>query len=219
MITPDLILRFIISYLLGSISGGMVLGKLNGVDIRNLGSGNTGGTNAFRTMGAKFALGVLFIDVIKGFIAVQFVPGLNLTGLIPPAELNLEITALVCGCGAVLGHVYPLYYKFKGGKGAGTMVGVLLAMFPVGLAICLAVWGLILVMSGYVGLSTITAGIALPVSTAMIYPGGLASSFGTFSIIIAFFIIFTHRSNINRMLMGNENRFEKAMIFRRKAAS
>ncbi len=219
MISPDLIARIIISYLLGSISGGMVLGKLNSVDIRKLGSGNAGGTNAFRTMGAKFALGVLFIDLIKGFIAVHFVPVLNLTGLIPAAELNLEFTAIACGSGAVLGHVYPLYYKFRGGKGAGTMVGVLLAIFPVGLAICLAVWGMILILSGYVGLSTITAGIVLPVSTALIYPGGLASSFGTFSMIVALFIIFTHRSNINRMLMGNENRFEKAMIFRRKPAS
>jgi len=219
MITPDLIIQIIIAYLLGSISGGIVLGKLNGIDITKLGSGNAGSTNAFRIMGAKFALGVLFIDVIKGFIAVHFVPDLIFFGLLPTEELNYEITALVCGCGSVLGHVYPIYNKFKGGKGAGTIVGVLLAIFPVGLIICLTVWGLILISSGYVGLSTIIAGIFLPVSTAIIYQGGLNSFFGTFSIIIALFIIFTHRSNINRMLIGNENRFDKAMIFKKKTVS
>tara|TARA_B100001123_G_C15158685_1_gene966556 strand:+ start:265 stop:924 length:660 start_codon:yes stop_codon:yes gene_type:complete len=219
MISLDLIVKLIVSYLLGSVSGGMVLGKLNGVDIRKMGSGNAGGTNAFRTMGTKFALGVLIIDVIKGFIAVNFVPNLNIITLNPSIVLSSEITALSCGFGAVMGHVYPLYYNFKGGKGAGTMVGVLLGMFPVGLAICLIAWGIVLILSGYVGLSTIIAGIILPISTALIYPKGLSSSFGVFSMIIAFFIFFTHRSNISRMLTGNENRFNKIMLFRRRSPS
>ena len=214
--TPDFIARILISYLLGSISGGMILGRLNGVDIRTMGSGNTGGTNAFRTMGAKFAVGVLLIDVVKGFIAVSFVPLLNLGELIPGSEANIEFLPIVCGCGAVLGHVYPIYYKFKGGKGAGTMVGVLLALFPLGLAVCLTVWGLGLILTGYVGSSTILAGIMLPISTLLFYEGGLSTSFGNFSIIFCLFIIFTHRSNIIRMMQGTENRFEKAMIFRKK---
>ena len=115
---------------MGSISGSMLVGKIKGVDIRKMGSGNAGGTNAFRTMGAQFALTVLFIDVIKGFIAVQFVSNLSLDGFLPSSNINLEILSIICGCGVVLGHVYPLYYNFKGGKGAGTMMGVLAALFP-----------------------------------------------------------------------------------------
>ena len=130
--------------------------------------------------------------------------------------MNIDIISIACGSGAVLGHVYPLYYKFKGGKGAGTMVGVLLSLFPVGLAICLLFWGVSLTLTGYVGLSTIIAGIILPISTAFYFEEGLATSFGIFTMIISSFIIFTHRSNISRMFMGNENRFEKAMIFRKK---
>ena len=215
--TPDFIARILISYLLGSISGGMILGRLNGVDIRTMGSGNTGGTNAFRTMGAKFAVGVLLIDVVKGFIAVYFVPLLNLGEIIPGSEVGVGFLPIACGCGAVLGHVYPVYYKFKGGKGAGTMVGVLLALFPIGLAICLTAWGIGLILTGYVGFSTIIGGTALPISTALFYEGGLAAPFGNFSIIICLFIIFTHRSNIIRMMQGDENRFEKVMIFRKRA--
>ena len=205
------------SYLLGSISGGMLMGKLKQVDIRKMGSGNAGGTNAFRTMGSAFALVVLFIDVIKGFIAVQFVPQLNIEGLFLKGEINTEIVSIVCACGVVLGHVYPIFYKFKGGKGAGTMVGVLLAFFPIGLAICLGFWILILIITGYVGFSTIIAGIVLPISTAFYFEGGILTGFGIFTMIISLFIIFTHRSNIKRMMEGNENRFEKAMIFRNQS--
>ena len=208
-------IKFFISYLLGSISGGMLMGKIKHVDLRKMGSGNAGGTNAFRTMGAQFALAVLFIDVIKGFIAVQFVPQLNINRYLTGSEINMEILSIVCGCAAVLGHVYPLYYKFKGGKGAGTMVGVLLALFPAGLAICLLFWGVSLILTGYVGFSTIIAGIILPISTAFYFEGGLGTSFGIFTMTVSLFIIFTHRSNIRRMLGGNENRFEKVMIFRK----
>ncbi len=165
--------------------------------------------------GPQFAFAVLFIDIIKGFIAVQFISSLNINGFLMGGEITIEKLSIVCGCGAVLGHVYPLYYKFKGGKGAGTMVGVLLALFPTGLAICLLFWGVSLILTGYVGFSTIIAGIILPISTAFYFKGGLETSFGIFTMIISLLIMFTHRSNIKRMLNGNENRFEKAMIFRK----
>ena len=212
----ELIIKLIVCYLLGSISGSMIAGKFKGVDIRKMGSGNAGGTNAFRTMGTQFALVVLFIDVIKGFIAVQFISILSLERFLPNSNINLEILSIICGCGAVLGHVYPLFYNFKGGKGAGTMMGVLLALFPKGLTICLFFWLMSLIITGYVGFSTIIAGIILPISTALYYKGGLATTFGIFTIVIAIFIIFTHRRNIIRMMDGNESRFEKAMIFRKK---
>ena len=101
----ELLIIIFISYLLGSISGGMLMGKLKQVDIRKMGSGNTGGTNAFRTMGSKFALAVLFIDVIKGFIAVQFVSQLYLNKSLPMDEINIEILKISCGCGVEVGGV------------------------------------------------------------------------------------------------------------------
>ena len=210
----ELIVKLILSYLLGSASGSMLLGKLKGTDIRKMGSGNAGGTNAFRTMGAAFALGVVCIDILKGFIAVKFIPLLKLGGILTTNSIDIEL--LVCGMGVVMGHVYPIYHGLKGGKGAGTMVGVLAALFPMYLIIGLPIWLMVLVFSGYVGLSTIIAGIILPISTAFYFEGGLGTPFGIFTMIISLFIIFTHRSNIRRMLDGNENRFEKAMIFRKK---
>ena len=211
----ELIVKLILSYLLGSVSGSMLMGKLKGTDIRKMGSGNAGGTNAFRTMGATFALGVLCIDVLKGFIAVKFVPFLKLGGILTTNSIDIELLHIVCGMGTVMGHVYPIYHGLKGGKGAGTMVGVLAALFPMYLIIGIPIWLMVLVFSGYVGLSTIMAGIILPISTAFYFEGGLGTPFGIFTMIISLFIIFTHRSNIRRMLDGNENRFKKAMIFRK----
>ena len=208
----EILLKLLASYLLGSISGSLIMGKLKDVDIRNMGSGNAGGTNAFRTMGAKFALGVVMIDVLKGFIAAEYLPLSSFGGV---SSNGGALLGVICGTGAVLGHVYPIYHGFKGGKGAGTMVGVLLALFPQGLLICVIVWGLALVLSGYVGLSTMLAGVSLPISTLIYYSSGLTSVFGCFAILIAIFIIFTHRSNITRMFAGNENQFEKAMLFRK----
>jgi len=214
-IPMELIVKLILSYLLGSASGSMLLGKLKGTDIRKMGSGNAGGTNAFRTMGATFALGVLCIDVLKGFIAIKFVPFLKLGGILTTNSINIELLHIVCGMGAVIGHVYPIYHGLKGGKGAGTMVGVLAALFPMYLIIGFPIWLMVLVFTGYVGLSTIVTGIILPISTAFYFDGGLGTPFGIFTMIISLFIIFTHRSNIRRMLDGNENRFKKAMIFRK----
>ena len=201
------------SYLLGSISGSMLLGAIKGVDIRKKGSGNAGATNALRTLGPLFALGVMVIDVLKGFFPVYVIMHCNAD--------NLELyTVLVASC-AVLGHVYPLYYKFKGGKGAGTLMGVILALFPQSFIYILLSWLIILILTGYVGLSTILAGISFVIATYFLYEPNLGFSiftapFGIFAIGVALFLIFTHRDNIKRMLSGNENQFKKIMIFRKK---
>ena len=201
----DILLRIIFSYAVGSISGSMVVGKLKGVDIRTMGSGNAGGTNAFRTQGVVFALAVIFIDILKGFVATYYISGdLGQGGL----------SGILCGIAAVLGHVYPVYYGFKGGKGAGTLVGILIALYPLGLLIVFSIWLIVLVLSGYVGLSTMLAGLSYPAVIYLFYPGGFDTSMGYFSLVIAAFLVFTHRSNITRMLQGNENRFEKVMFFR-----
>ena len=207
-----LFLFLFLSYLIGSISGSIFLGKIKGIDIRKLGSGNAGGTNAFRTVGAVFAIGVVFIDIIKGYIAVKYIPLLNFNFL-QNVIIDNEIILIFCGVGSVLGHVYPIYHGFKGGKGAGTLVGVLAAIYPQAIIICLGIWLLILVLTGYVGLSTIMSSLSFPIYYIFYLNNNYFTPLGFFSIIIPIFIIFTHRSNILRMLTGQENRFKKIMIF------
>lgn len=201
------IIMIFVCYLLGSISGSILLGKIKKVDIRTQGSGNAGSTNAFRTQGFKFAIGVALIDILKSFLPIYF-----LKNFIP----NITETQLIlCGIAIFIGHVYPIYHQFRGGKGASTIVGILLALFPSSLLYVFITWFLVLIFTGYVGLSTMIAGITLVVFTYFLYPSGINSPFGYFTIIIALFLIYTHRSNIVRMLNGHENRFEKIMLFKK----
>ena len=201
----NILLRLLLSYLLGSVSGAMVMGKIKGVDIRASGSGNAGGTNAFRTQGVVFGLLVLLIDVIKGALAVGWVSG---TGGEP------GWLAIGCGVACVLGHVYPVFFGFKGGKGAGTLIGVLAVLSPAAILAVLPVWVVVLIVTGYVGLSTILAGVTYPVIVWCYLPD-VGLPLGYFSLAMAAFLLFTHRSNVVRMWQGNENRFEKARLFHR----
>ena len=198
----DIIIKIILCYLLGSISGSLVIGKIKNVDIRKMGSGNAGATNAFRTQGVLFSLLVMIIDVTKGYIAVSIIA----------VDLNI-IQILLCGVAAVLGHVYPIYYNFKGGKGAGTLIGVLLALFPAYFFIVLLlIWIIIIILSGYVGFSTIIAGISFPILLYYTQPITIYDPKFIFAILIALFLIFTHRENVFRMIKGKENQFKKAML-------
>ena len=201
-----------LSYLIGSISGSMVLGKLKGVDIRTMGSGNAGGTNAFRSIGPIFALGVILIDISKGVIAVVFISKFLFFNQI---ILSHDIVSILCGVAAVLGHVYPIYYNFQGGKGAGTLIGIIGTLFPESIIYTFISWFVVIILTGFVGLGSMVSGIVLVIVTYLYHPDGINSSFGYFSILMALFIIFTHRSNITRMLKGTENRFEKFMIFQK----
>ena len=111
--------------------------------------------------------------------------------------------------------MYPIFHNFKGGKGAGTLVGIIIALFPECFIYILLIWLISLVFTGYVGLSTVLGGISLIIFTYFNYPLGLFSPFGYFTLLVGLFLIFTHRSNFKRMINGNENRFEKIMIFKR----
>jgi len=203
-------INIILSYLIGSISGSMVLGYLKGIDIRKMGSGNAGGTNAFRTVGTSFALGVITIDIFKGVVAVLFVSKLKFIG--NHLFLTTDLVQISCALAAVLGHVYPIYYNFKGGKGAGTLIGIIGVLFPQCIVYALLSWIITLIFTGYVGLGTMVAGVILSVSAYLL---NVSSIYFYFSISMSLFIIFTHRSNIKRMINGNENRFEKIMIFKK----
>ena len=212
----ELGVKFLISYFIGSLMGAMIMGKLRGgVDIRTMGSGNAGGTNALRTQGIFFALGVVIIDIGKGVIGAGVVPELNIPLVPDDPMISRTWLAVCCSAAAVLGHVWPIYHGFKGGKGAGTFVGTLVILGP-GLIIgVLLVWAWVLVLSGFVGLATMSAATALPIYLGLAVLPDNQPIF-IYTTVMAMFIIFWHRSNIQRMRDGTEHRNSRVMIFRRK---
>ncbi len=204
------IVKIILAYLLGSVSGSLMLGRLKKIDIRSQGSGNAGGTNAFRTQGLIFALGVVVIDVGKGFIAAWWIPVLDFGG--SAAVLDTKLLIMACGFAAVLGHCFPVWHGFRGGKGAATAVGALIIIEPWLLLPLTITWLITLIMTGYVGLSTVMAGFSLiPAAWAM-----NNHTLMVFSTVLAFFLLFTHRANMRKLRNGTENRFERIQIFSRK---
>jgi len=212
----ELGVKFLISYFIGSLMGAMIVGKLRGgVDIRTMGSGNAGGTNALRTQGIAFALGVVVVDVGKGVIGAGVVPGLNLPFIPTDPNLSREWLTLACAAAAIFGHVWPVYHGFKGGKGAATLIGTLIILAPKLIIGVLLVWAWMLVMTGYVGLATMTAATALPVWLAMTRLPDDQPLF-IYLAVMAGFVIYWHRSNIARMRAGNEHRNTRVMLFRRK---
>jgi glycerol-3-phosphate acyltransferase PlsY len=215
----ELGVKFLLSYFLGSVMGAMVMGRIRGgVDIRTMGSGNAGGTNALRTQGAGFALGVVIIDVGKGIVGAGVIPMLNLPFVGMDPEISRTWLAVCCGAAAVFGHVWPFYHNFRGGKGAATYVGTFVALNPAVIPPMLLVWAFVVVLSGYVGLATMTAAVSVPLWLAATRLPGDQALF-IYSAVMAMFIIFWHRSNIQRMREGVENRNEKLMLFRRKKRS
>lgn len=192
----------LVAYLLGSVSGSLLLGRLRGVDIRTRGSGNAGGTNALRTMGWRFALPVVLIDVGKGALAVILAQGAGLA--VSGAWIALIL--------AVVGHTWPLWFGFRGGKGMATLLGGLLVLWPWSLLGVLGVWLASIVLSGYVGLSSILAALCLPL-LALLLP---APERLPFAVVLAALIVFNHRSNIARLCAGSEPRFDRARLFARR---
>lgn len=216
----ELGVKFLISYFIGSLMGAMIMGKLKGgVDIRKMGSGNAGGTNALRTQGVWFALGVVIIDVGKGVVGAGVIPGLDLPFAPQDPAVSREWLTLCCGLAAVFGHVWPVYHGFKGGKGAATFVGTLVFIAPTLIIGILLVWATVVVLTGYVGLATMTAATAMPLWVAVNGLGLDRQPLFIYLVVIAGCIIFWHRSNIQRMRDGVENRNEKLMLFKPRNAS
>ncbi|MDE2407891.1 MAG: glycerol-3-phosphate 1-O-acyltransferase PlsY [Xanthomonadaceae bacterium] len=193
-------LILLLAYLLGSLSGSLLLGRLRGVDVRTLGSGNAGGTNAFRTQGWRFALGVVVVDVGKGMLA---------------AWLALQVApawAYAAAAAAVIGHVWPLWHGFRGGKGAATAVGGLLVLWPMAVLPLLLVWVLVLISTGYVGLATVLAACTLPL---LAWGDGAGPARWAFALAVPLYLVFTHRGNLQRLRAGTESRFERARLLHR----
>ena len=203
-----MVLTLLVAYLLGSVSGSLLLGRRIGVDIRHQGSGNAGGTNAFRTQGWRFALGVVLIDIGKGALATGFTVWVQTRWGGGLASGSYWVWwAVLC---AAAGHTWPVFHGFRGGKGVGTMVGGLGVVWPMSLLPCLLVWLLTLTTTGYVGLASVLATLVL---VPMAWFWGDAPVW--FALSAAGFIVFTHRLNLRRLVAGREHRFPRARIWRR----
>lgn len=206
----DIAFKLILAYLLGSVMGSLLIGKLRRVDIRGMGSGNAGGTNALRTQGVWFALGVIVIDIGKGALAAGWVPALTWVSADPvPAWLPYA-----CGAASVLGHVFPIFFGFRGGKGAATLVGTLL-VFNISMVLpLLSVFLVMIMLFGYVGLATmVTANTATLV--IWVKSGWANTEFLVFALIMGLTMIATHHENIRRMVAGTESRSTKMMVLKR----
>jgi glycerol-3-phosphate acyltransferase PlsY len=212
----ELGVKILIAYLLGTLLGSLILGRLRGVDIRSMGSGNAGATNALRTQGKVFGLLVLLIDIAKGVLVVWWLPGAVLPGIGIDAGVSREWLMMACGFAVILGHVYPVWFDFRGGKGAATVIGVVAAMDLRLLVPLLLSWILVLLLFGYVGLATMLSAVALAAAVLVFEPADIPLC--TFCAAVAVFVIFTHRSNIARMRAGKENRVRRLWLFRSRAA-
>lgn len=193
------------AYLLGSIPSAVWVGQaFFGIDVRNYGSGNAGATNTFRVLGKKAGIGVLVLDVLKGFTAALLVsyipeisPVINKTRFI-----NLQ---LLFGLTAVIGHLFPVFAKFKGGKGIATLFGMLIALDWHSALVCVFIFLIILLLTHFVSLSSISAAIVFPVSIIWLYKRH-EPLFISFALCAALLVILTHRKNINRLLSGSESK-------------
>lgn len=212
----ELGIKFLLSYFIGSLMGSMIVGRIRGgVDIRTMGSGNAGGTNALRTQGLIFAIGVVLIDVGKGAVAAGVIPALDIPFVGIDSGISRTWLVISCAAAAVFGHVWPFYHGFKGGKGAATYVGTFIVLNPALIIPLILVWAWVLVLTGYVGLATMTAAAALPLWLAITRLPADQALF-IYSAVMALFIVYWHRSNIRRMRRGEEHRNTRLMVFRRK---
>lgn len=205
-----LLAKLLVAYLLGSLSGSLLIGRLRGIDIRKSGSGNAGGTNALRVAGWRFALGVVVIDVGKGALAAW-------VGLYPvagTADVLAEPIAVAAACSlaAVIGHCWPLFFGFRGGKGAGTAVGAVLVLAPLLAGLMFLLWLAVIVSTRFVGLATVLAALGFPLFVLLANHCGYPQPGAIFllSIAIAGLITLTHRSNLLRLWRGQEPRLGRA---------
>ncbi|MCP4724032.1 MAG: glycerol-3-phosphate 1-O-acyltransferase PlsY [bacterium] len=212
----SLITILALSYLAGSFPSSIIAGKVfRGIDIREHGSGNAGATNVIRVMGWKIGLLVFILDVAKGLIAVLFIADITFTGgriLLGGYELPGTVVGICAGMAAVFGHIWTIFAGFKGGKGVATAAGMVLGLAPVETLISIGVFALTAVPTRYVSVGSMTAAVTFT-AVIMFRRFGLGHEVDTplvvFSVFVAVLIIFTHRTNLKRLLNGTENKFGK----------
>ncbi|REJ83637.1 MAG: glycerol-3-phosphate 1-O-acyltransferase [Bacteroidetes bacterium] len=202
MLTFSNIAGLLLAYLIGSIPSAVWVGiTFYGIDVREYGSGNAGATNTFRVLGKKPGIAVLLMDILKGFLAVKVAYILGDYSSDSPEFIDFELALAVCG---LMGHIFPVYVGFRGGKGVATMLGILIGVHPQAALVCAVVFLITLILSGYVSLSSMMSGIAFPVTIMVFYSTN--SSINIFSLAVALLIIITHQKNLERILNNAETR-------------
>jgi acyl phosphate:glycerol-3-phosphate acyltransferase len=203
----ELGLKVTLAYLIGAVLGSLLVGFFyGGVDIRKIGSGNAGGTNALRTQGKVFALWVMVVDIGKGIFAAAVIPPLAIPGVGIDPSVDRALVLYGVAFAAILGHVFPVWFEFRGGKGGATAAGLVCYLAPAVALPVLGSWLLLVFTTGFVGLATISASLiavlflgftVLPEQSGLfLFAGGTAA-----------LLIYAHRGNIRRMLDGTESRF------------
>jgi len=202
LLTLPNIIGLILAYLVGSIPSAVWVGRqFYGIDVREFGSGNAGATNTFRVLGKKPGIAVLIMDVLKGFLAVKLAYIVGDYSSDSPEFIDFELALAVCG---LMGHIFPVYVGFRGGKGIATMLGILIGVHPQAALICAIVFIITLVLSGYISLSSMMAGITFPIVIMVFYSTN--SSINIFSLAVAVIILITHQRNIERILSKEESK-------------
>lgn len=211
----NLIFVVILSYLAGSIPTSIIISKLvRGIDIREHGSGNAGGSNVFRVLGWKYGILVILLDALKGALAVIIVARLYLDSFpfknITPFD-DFTLVQIICGVAAVIGHIWTVFAGFRGGKGIATGLGVLIMIVTIDMALALGIFFLVVTFSRYISLGSIAAAVAVPLILII-----RENIFGIdiqgyhtvlpFTILLALLVIYTHRKNIDRIFKGSENK-------------
>ncbi|MDD5349405.1 MAG: glycerol-3-phosphate 1-O-acyltransferase PlsY [Chthoniobacteraceae bacterium] len=202
-----LFLSVLTGYLLGSFPSGFVVGKCRGINIRQHGSGNIGATNVVRTLGRKWGVLVFALDVLKGILAVRLAMLLFPSG---GAGLLTELgipPGMWAGFGCFLGHCFPVWLGFKGGKGVAVGAGILIGLTPWVAVIGLTLWGIAFKVTRYVSLASLIAAVSLPITSWALYRE--VGALFWFTLILSLIAIWRHRSNIQRLLAGTESRFER----------
>ena len=197
------------SYLIGSIPAGYIAGRIVGIDIRTVGSGNIGATNVTRVLGKRYGYPVFIVDFLKGFAAVGM--SIMIAKRAQPASVPSELFGVVGAVACVLGHSFPVWLGFKGGKGVASSAGALFGLMPRVALIAVAVWLIIFYLTRYVSVASMTAALAVPITIASMMflgqTGGTALLY--FSICLAAVVIVRHRSNLSRLVRGTEPRFKR----------
>jgi glycerol-3-phosphate acyltransferase PlsY len=218
----------VLSYLIGSIPTSIIVARrVKGIDIRQHGSGNAGGTNVFRVLGWRAGVFVILMDMAKGLLATVVVAKIMYGALPFPNRTPFDdftVVQIIAGCAAILGHVWTVFAGFRGGKGIATAGGMLLGVAPVEVGVSFAVFVIVFLATQYVSLGSLSAAVTFPLTmffrenVFMVEVPGYRTLI-YFAIAIAALIIYTHRSNIVRLLRGNENRITSIKLFRRTAAT
>ena len=214
MISIPNIITLIGAYLLGSIPSAVWIGQIfYKIDVREYGSGNAGATNTFRVLGYKAGIPVLMIDIFKGWASIKLlVVVLERFNFVMPGSVEYVNIQLGSGIACLMGHIFPIYAGFRGGKGVATLLGIMLAIHPSAAEVCIAIFVVSLLISGYVSLSSMIAGVSFPF--ILIY--GFNNNhllFNLFSMLIATLVLVTHQKNIERLFRGAEPRLN---LFKRK---